>query len=632
MVVEARKTLADVLREDLGLTGTHLGCEHGVCGACTVLVDGEAVRSCLMFAVQADGADVVTVEGLRRTDGQLSDVQAAMHAVPRPAVRVLHAGLRRHDHRAPRARPRSRRRRDPRRAVRQPVPLHRLPGHRQGGPQAAATARSGSHERRRAGNRFVGQRVQRREDARLLTGHGRYVDDITMPGLLHVAFVRSDVACGTITALDVSAARAAARRRRRVHRRRPQRRRRRVLGRLRGRRPAAGRSACSPTATSASSASRSCSSSPSPATSPRTPATSSRSRSTRSPPSSATTPRSRPGRDRSTPSGPTTSPTACPTSRTTSSSRSSRPPPTSSPRRSPSTATCACPWSAGAWCRSGTRTGNELLVHTSTQGPHGVRGFLSRAVGLPENRVRVVMQDVGGGFGQKMFMLPDEVAVVVAGKRLGRPVKWIEDRRENLLAGQHARDDKMTVSCAVDDGRAHPRRARPTSSRTSARSRPPAATRGGFVGMLFTGPVPHPEDVVLGHRRVHEHVRPVLVPRPVADGDRRPRADDGPGRGRDRPRPARVPPPQRRPRRRPPVHDRGRDGVLRGVDRRLARAGRRDDRLRRSSARSRPRRGPRARCSGSGSGCTSSRRASRWATCRARAPSSASASTARSRR
>jgi len=78
-VVEARKTLADTLREDLGLTGTHLGCEHGVCGACTVLLDGEAIRSCLMFAVQADGADVVTVEGLAPAMGQLSDVQEAMH-------------------------------------------------------------------------------------------------------------------------------------------------------------------------------------------------------------------------------------------------------------------------------------------------------------------------------------------------------------------------------------------------------------------------------------------------------------------------------------------------------------------------------------------------------------------------
>src|SRR5438552_16612156 len=75
--VEPRKTLADVLREDLDLTGTHLGCEHGVCGACTVLFDGEPVRSCLMFAAQADGCEVTTIEGLNASDGGLSPVQAA---------------------------------------------------------------------------------------------------------------------------------------------------------------------------------------------------------------------------------------------------------------------------------------------------------------------------------------------------------------------------------------------------------------------------------------------------------------------------------------------------------------------------------------------------------------------------
>ena len=63
---EARRTLADVIREDCGLTGTHTGCEHGVCGACTVIVDGEPVRSCLMFAVQAEGKSIRTVEGLAK--------------------------------------------------------------------------------------------------------------------------------------------------------------------------------------------------------------------------------------------------------------------------------------------------------------------------------------------------------------------------------------------------------------------------------------------------------------------------------------------------------------------------------------------------------------------------------------
>lgn len=76
--VPPRRTLADHLRVDHGLTGTHLGCEHGVCGACTVLLDGAAVRACLVFAVQADGAEVTTVEGIAAADGTLSRVQAAL--------------------------------------------------------------------------------------------------------------------------------------------------------------------------------------------------------------------------------------------------------------------------------------------------------------------------------------------------------------------------------------------------------------------------------------------------------------------------------------------------------------------------------------------------------------------------
>lgn len=74
--VEVRRTLADFLREDVGLTGTHLGCEHGVCGACTILLDGQPVRSCLLFAVQADGSEITTVEALGRPDA-LSPLQQA---------------------------------------------------------------------------------------------------------------------------------------------------------------------------------------------------------------------------------------------------------------------------------------------------------------------------------------------------------------------------------------------------------------------------------------------------------------------------------------------------------------------------------------------------------------------------
>ena len=76
--VEARISLADFLRDEAGYTGVHLGCEHGVCGACTVIVDGNAVRSCLMLAVQAEGSEVKTAEGLAAPDGALHPVQQAM--------------------------------------------------------------------------------------------------------------------------------------------------------------------------------------------------------------------------------------------------------------------------------------------------------------------------------------------------------------------------------------------------------------------------------------------------------------------------------------------------------------------------------------------------------------------------
>ncbi len=78
VTVEPRRSLADVIREDIGLTGTHLGCEHGVCGACTILLDGEPARACLMLAAQAEGAEITTIEGLA-TNGVMHPVQQAMY-------------------------------------------------------------------------------------------------------------------------------------------------------------------------------------------------------------------------------------------------------------------------------------------------------------------------------------------------------------------------------------------------------------------------------------------------------------------------------------------------------------------------------------------------------------------------
>ncbi len=89
--VPARRLLSDALRHDLGLTGTHVGCEHGVCGACTVLVDGAPMRSCLMFAVSAVDHEITTVEGLAERRRLARPGPAGVRGVPRPAVRLLHA-------------------------------------------------------------------------------------------------------------------------------------------------------------------------------------------------------------------------------------------------------------------------------------------------------------------------------------------------------------------------------------------------------------------------------------------------------------------------------------------------------------------------------------------------------------
>ena len=93
----------------------------------------------------------------------------------------------------------------------------------------------------------------------------------------------------------------------------------------------------------------------------------------------------------------------------------------------------------------------ELTVWASTQGPHVLRATLARMLGLDDSRIRVLMPDVGGAFGLKMHPAPEEIAVVLATRRLGRPVKWIQDRRENLMCDHHAREDQVTVTMAVDE-------------------------------------------------------------------------------------------------------------------------------------------------------------------------------------
>ena len=129
--VEARKLLVHFIRDDLDLTGTHVGCDTGNCGACTVLLDGAAVKSCMLLAPQADGAEITTVEGLAGDERRADPAPAGLPRAPRAPVRLLHAGDAAQRDLPPLAHPAADRRGDPPRDPGEHLPLHRLREHRQ---------------------------------------------------------------------------------------------------------------------------------------------------------------------------------------------------------------------------------------------------------------------------------------------------------------------------------------------------------------------------------------------------------------------------------------------------------------------------------------------------------------------
>jgi aerobic carbon-monoxide dehydrogenase large subunit len=210
----ARTTLVDLLRDQLRLTGTHVGCEHGVCGACTVLVDGEAVRGCLMLAVQADGRHVETVESLAPDPERLNPLQTEFvrhHGVQcgfctGGILMSLTAALR--DDPAPTET-----------KIRETLAGHlcRCTGY-QGmvdavlalvaSRHAAAAALPTPAAVRTPEGGYIGAPVPRREDARLLTGRGTFVDDLEIPGVVHAAMLRSVHAHARVRRIDTRAARA----------------------------------------------------------------------------------------------------------------------------------------------------------------------------------------------------------------------------------------------------------------------------------------------------------------------------------------------------------------------------------------------------------------------------------------
>ena len=148
--VEVRWTLADFLRHQLGLTGTHLGCEHGVCGACTILLDGRSARSCLMLAVQAERPRDAHRRGHRALARQAASAAAGVPRASRPAVRLLHARHADHAARIPARQSGPDRAGGADRDLRQSVPLHRLPEHRDRDARCRqAAARTERNERHR---------------------------------------------------------------------------------------------------------------------------------------------------------------------------------------------------------------------------------------------------------------------------------------------------------------------------------------------------------------------------------------------------------------------------------------------------------------------------------------------------
>jgi aerobic carbon-monoxide dehydrogenase large subunit len=299
------------------------------------------------------------------------------------------------------------------------------------------------------GARFVGQRVARKEDVRFLTGHGQYVDDIVVAGVLHSAFVRSDVARGRILSIDTTAAAALSGVRAvyvatdlapLVHdylvddehdASRPW----RIL--------ADGDVRCvGEPIVMVVADSRYLAEDGVEAVvveiQPEDPLVDF------SEALSDTSPRVHPDRDSNVLAA-----LPAPENPELESVLESAPLAMTETFRQHRYATV--PMETRGVLASWDRYRDELTVWLSTQGPHGARSLFARLLGLDDSRVRVIMPDVGGSFGLKMNARSEELAAVLASYRLSRPVKWIQDRHENLLADDHPREDLATVTFATDE-------------------------------------------------------------------------------------------------------------------------------------------------------------------------------------
>ena len=171
----------------------------------------------------------------------------------------------------------------------------------------------------------------------------------------------------------------------------------------------------------------------------------------------------------------------------------------------------------------------ELTIYSATQSPHEVRLFCSRLLGIPEHRIRVIIRDTGGGFGQKIMVQRDEMCLMLAAPKLGVAVKWVEDRRDNLLAAGASRHEHADVAMAFDrDGAIQATRIDFVSD-CGAYPTPWPVSTAAVVGVLFPGPYRVPARQLHVQVDVHQHRRPRRVPGSVAVRIARPR---GPARHR----------------------------------------------------------------------------------------------------
>ncbi|MGH7307556.1 MAG: molybdopterin-dependent oxidoreductase [Candidatus Rokuibacteriota bacterium] len=440
---EARRSLADFLRHDLALTGTHLGCEHGVCGACTVIVDGRSVRSCLMLAVQADGSEVRTVEGLSDR-GELSPLQRAFWEHQGLQCGFCTPGMLMVSHRL---------------LAEQPTPTEdevreaiaanicRCTGY-QDIVSAVLAAASGTSSNRSVSSettgRLVGAPVRRVEDPTLLLGRGTYVDDVKVPGVLEVAFVRSPLSHARIVSVDVDRARKL---------------------------PGVELVLTGAQAAEMCPGWRGVLAFPGMKAGLQRPLVLDKVRFVGEPVVAIAATSRALAEDAADlvkveyePIPPVVDPAAALQAgaplvhddlgdnlswRNTYASgdvegalRASDLVVSRTLRTGRHTAVSMEPRGCLASFDPGTRS---LTVWLSSQAPHLMQREYAALLGLEDHRVRIITPHVGGAFGAKAHVYPDEVATCLVAMRLGRPVKWIQDRLEGLKGDVAARDEQVRL-------------------------------------------------------------------------------------------------------------------------------------------------------------------------------------------